>query len=262
MARFCPLFSGSSGNCLYVGTSTDGVLIDAGVSACRIERALAQRQIDPHTISAIFVTHEHRDHIAGLRVFQKRYGIPVYASAGTALGIREAGALDTYEDCHPITDAIELDSFRVESFSTSHDSRECTGFRLSLRDGRTVGIATDLGTVTEKVRANLKGCDLVHIESNHDVRMLENGRYPYVLKRRILSATGHLSNELCAAELPDLLRSGTTRIVLGHLSCENNLPELAEATAVAALTSCGAERGADYLLETAPPENDRPYTIF
>ncbi len=262
MARFCPLFSGSSGNCLYVGTSTDGVLIDAGVSARRMERALLDRQIDPRTISAIFVTHEHRDHIAGLRVFQKKYGIPVYASVGTKLGIQEADALADCDDCHPITDAIELDSFRVESFSTSHDSRECTGFRMSLRDGRTVGIVTDLGVVTVAVREKLSGCDFVHIESNHDVRMLENGRYPYVLKRRILSATGHLSNELCAAELPALLRSGTTRFVLGHLSCENNLPELAQATAVAALTSCGALRDVDYLLETAPAENDRPYTIF
>ncbi len=260
MARFCPLFSSSSGNCLYIGTSTAGILIDAGVSARRIEQALTSHEIDPKTIRAVFVTHEHSDHIAGLRVLQKHLHIPIYASVGTCEGIAEAAAYDS--DCLAITDTTQLDEFSVTPFRTSHDSRESTGFRVVLRDGRSVGIATDLGVMTSAVRDQLRGCDLIHIESNHDVRMLENGPYPYVLKRRILSTTGHLSNEACAAELPDLIRHGTTRIFLGHLSRENNMPTLAEATAESALQTCGMTRNIDYVLQVAPPENDKPYTLF
>lgn len=260
MARFCPLFSGSSGNCLYVGTSTAGILIDAGVSARRIEQALVTREIDPKTICAVFVTHEHTDHITGLRVLQKRFHIPIYASVGTCEGITEAGANDS--DCFAITDTVRLDEFCVTPFKTSHDSRESTGFRIDLRDGRSVGVATDLGVMTATVREQLRGCDLIHIESNHDVRMLENGPYPYILKRRILSTTGHLSNEACAAELPEFIRQGTTRVFLGHLSRENNLPRLAEATAESTLQTCGMTRNVDYVLQVASPENDRPYTLF
>ncbi|MBR5540728.1 MAG: MBL fold metallo-hydrolase [Clostridia bacterium] len=260
MARFCPLFSGSSGNCLYIGTSTAGILIDAGVSARRIEQALCTRDIDPATIRAVFVTHEHTDHITGLRVLQKRYHMPIYASVGTCEGIEEAAACDSC--CTAMTDIVELDEFAVTAFPTSHDSRESTGFRITLRDGRNVGVATDLGIITPTVREQLRGCDLVHIESNHDVRMLENGPYPYVLKRRILSATGHLSNEACAKELPELIRHGTTRVFLGHLSRENNMPTLADATADATLQTCGMTRNIDYLLQVAPPENDKPYILF
>lgn len=260
MARFCPLFSGSSGNCLYIGTSTAGILIDAGVSARRIEQALSAREINPATIRAIFITHEHTDHIAGLRVLQKRYHLPIYASFGTCEGIVEAAASNS--DCIAMTDTVELDEFAVTAFPTSHDSRESTGFRVALRDGRSVGVATDLGVMTPVVREQLRGCDLVHIESNHDVRMLENGPYPYILKRRILSSTGHLSNEACAAELPDLIRHGTTRVFLGHLSRENNMPSLADATADAMLQTCGIIRNIDYVLQVAPPENNNPYTLF
>lgn len=258
MARFCPLFSGSSGNCLYIGTPDNGILIDAGVSARRIERALYERDIDPKNIQAIFVTHEHTDHTAGLRVLQKRYGMPIYASAGTIDGLYESGALCDTSTCIPF-DKVQLDDFSITAFRTSHDCRESNGFCVEVRDGRRIGIATDLGVMTDTVREGLRGCDLIHIESNHDVRMLESGSYPYPLKRRILSERGHLSNENCAEELPDLLRAGTTRIVLGHLSRENNLPSLAYATANARLVQEGFAENRDYILQTAAPEcADRP----
>ena len=262
MARFCPLFSGSSGNCLYVGTASSGILIDAGVSAKRIETALTQRGLDMSVVRAIFVTHEHTDHIAGLRVLQKRYGIPLYCSHGTREGILEAGAYVDSDRVIPVTQTVQLDDMAVTPFSTKHDSRESNGFRIELADDRTVGIATDLGVMTSEVRLALCGCDLVHIESNHDVRMLENGPYPYPLKRRILSDNGHLCNEACAAELPALVRQGTTRICLGHLSRENNMPSLAKATADAALQTCKMVENVDYLLQVAPPENTQPYLLF
>lgn len=261
MARFCPLFSGSSGNCLYVGTSDSGILIDGGVSARRIEKALRDREIDPRCIQAVFVTHEHTDHTDGLRVFQKRFGTPVYASNGTREGLYESGALEEGR-CLPLTDCVELDGFSVTSFPISHDCRQGTGFCITLRDGRRVGIATDLGEMTDTVRDHLTGCDLIHIESNHDVRMLENGPYPYPLKRRILSPVGHLSNEACARELPRLVETGTTRIFLGHLSRENNLPWLAQAASQSALQLAGLQENIDYLLRVAPPENDQPLLIF
>ena len=164
--------------------------------------------------------------------------------------------------CFPITDTMQIGEFTVTPFCTSHDCRESCGYRIVLPDDRCVGGATDLGVVTQTVRDHLWGCDPIHIESNHDIRMLENGPYPYPLKRRILSAVGHLSNEACARELPALVRSGTTRIVLGHISRENNLPDLAYATARAELAACGLTENIDYVLQTAAPECDRPYTVF
>lgn len=262
MARFCPLFSGSSGNCQYIGCGDAGILVDAGVSARRMERALWNHEIDPGSIRAVLVTHEHNDHIAGLRVFCKRYRIPVYATAGTCMALRAAGALEAETLCLPITADQPVDGFHVVSFPTSHDSRESCGYRITLPDDRCIGVATDLGVMTQTVRDHLRGCDLIYIESNHDVRMLENGPYPYQLKRRILSDCGHLSNEACARELPQFVRDGTTRLVLGHLSRENNLPELAYATAQAELSACGFRENREYLLQVAPPENTAPYWVL
>lgn len=262
MARFCPLFSGSSGNCIYVGNSTEGLLVDAGVSARRMERALWEHEIDPGTIRAVLVTHEHADHITGLRVFTKKHRLPVYATPGTCAALREKHALEASTLCLPLDKPLELGGFTVTAFPTSHDCRESCGYRITLPDERCVGIATDMGIMTETVRKHLQGCDLIHIESNHDVRMLENGPYPYPLKRRILSSAGHLSNAACARELPELVRRGTTRIFLGHISRENNLPELAYTTAQSELAACGFVENRDYVLCVAEPECHRPYTVF
>ena len=183
MARFCPLFSGSSGNCTFIGTPEGGILVDAGVSAKRIETALWNRGVDMHSIRGIFVTHEHSDHTSGLRVLQKRYHIPIFASPGTREGLLE-GALPEDADCRTMEEPVELAGMLVTAFHTPHDCRESTGFRVETPDGRTLAVATDMGHITPEIRAALTGCDLIQIESNHDIPMLEVGPYPYYLKRR------------------------------------------------------------------------------
>jgi phosphoribosyl 1,2-cyclic phosphodiesterase len=263
MARFCPLFSGSSGNCTYIGTSNGGILIDVGVSARRIEIALRERDIDPNSIEAIFITHEHSDHTSGLRVLTKKFGFKVYASEGTLCELESSGVLIHCKDYGVINaNGIAMSDMLVNGFHTSHDSRESMGFRVSTGDGRILSVVTDTGCMTAEVRESLKGSDLVLIESNHDVEMLKKSDYPYFLKRRILCDTGHLSNECCAAELPGLAKSGVTRFILGHLSRENNLPELAYNTSLSALRSVGLKENRDFILSVAPRSATDPVMIL
>lgn len=263
MARFFPLFSGSSGNSYYIGHSEGGILIDAGVSARRLTAALIRAEVDPAKIQAIFVTHEHSDHIAGLRVFASRNRIRVFASHGTLMALEQMDVLTPQFDSFVIgQDGVETGGMRIVPFHTSHDSRESLGYIIQTSDGRNIAVATDLGYLSEEVIGAITGCDLVVLESNHDVRMLQIGPYPYYLKRRILSDTGHLSNDACASVLPRLLQSGATRFVLGHLSKENNYPELARQTALSSLTLSHAAEGSDYLLSVAPVENYGKVMVF
>lgn len=258
MARFCTLFSSSSGNSVYIGSGTGGIIIDAGVSAKRIALGLAEHSIDPCSIHAIFVTHEHTDHISGLRALASRHGIRVYATNGTLAELERMDRLCAKFSAMPMEpQGISAGGMLVYAFETSHDCAESCGFIIRTPDDRKIGICTDLGHVTDTVRQALLGCDLVMLESNHDVMMLQNGSYPYPLKRRIQSDVGHLSNTLCAAELAALIDSGTTRIVLAHLSRENNHPDVALATARAALCSHRMVEGQDYLLSVAPREGGR-----
>lgn len=258
MSRFCPLFSGSSGNCTYIGCSGSGVLIDAGVSAKGITAALEQLELSPSSIQAIFVTHEHVDHVKGLKVFAGKNHIPVYASATTLEALEASERYDQRTEARPINgEAVSLANMRVSRFATSHDCAGSSGYVVETADGRKIAVCTDLGYVSDEVRAAITGCDLVLLESNHDVMMLQNGPYPYYLKRRILSDSGHLSNAGCAAELAGLIKAGATRLVLGHISRENNYPELALASARATLTDGGFKEDLDYLLRAAPPAGGR-----
>lgn len=265
MARYCPLFSGSEGNCTYIGSADGGILIDAGVSAKRIETALSDRGIDPRRITAVFVTHEHSDHVSGLKVLTKRYGMKVYATLGTMEALADDGRLNATTDCRVFTPenrAAAEAGLGVAAFSTPHDSRQSCGYRVHMPDGRRIAIATDIGHMTDTVRAAITGCDLIQIESNHDVDMLRGGAYPDFLKRRILAQTGHLANEACAAELFALAQNGASRFVLAHLSRENNRPELAFETARAALASHGLLQGADYVLRVAAPSDTAGVMVF
>lgn len=217
MARFVTLCSSSGGNATFIGTPEEGILIDAGINCKQLKLALGSVGIEPGVIKAIFVTHEHSDHTAGLRVFASSLGLPVYATGGTLAGLNDDGILNgkfPYEKLMP--DGVSVGGIHIDWFRTSHDARESCGFRVELRD-RTVGIATDTGKMTDTVLRGLNGCDLVLLESNYDEDLLEYGPYYPQLKARIRSDIGHLSNPDCAQTAAELVNAGVRRIVLGHL---------------------------------------------
>jgi len=252
MAKFCAMFSGSSGNCTYISSGGAAILVDAGVSARSICTALKSIGSEISEIAGIFVTHEHSDHIRGLKTLISKYGIPVFANTGTISGILECTQVSGDSLTELKTgEGITIAGMSVSSFCTSHDSRESVGFRIHTQDGARIAVATDLGFVSDTVMESLCDCDIVMIESNHDVGMLQNGKYPYYLKRRIMSKTGHLSNEDCACVLPKLCRSGAHRFVLAHLSHDNNFPELALETAISVMTMSGIARE-EYEIVVAP----------
>ena len=263
MLRYCSLFSGSGGNCTYVGTAEGGILVDVGVSARRIETALRQRDIDPKSIRAVFVTHEHSDHVAGLQVLCKHYNWPVLASEGTLDALSEGGKLACSQRVYLMETGqkIAVGDLQITPFDSPHDSRHCFGYRVDSAD-RSMAVATDLGYMADSVRQGITGCHLVHIESNHDPEMLRNGPYPYYLQQRILGQGGHLSNGACAAVLPELVASGTTRFVLAHLSGHNNTPALAQRCATQGLAQAGMAVGRDCLLTVAEPEGTQGVTYF
>lgn len=252
MARFSSLFSSSSGNCSYIGSAKGGILIDAGVSAKQINLKLDCIGVNPVDIGAIFVTHEHSDHVRGLRVFASKHKIPVYATQGTVDALIDSGVANGSFEINPVdSNGIEINGQLIVPFRTSHDSAQSCGFVVTTTDDRKIAVATDTGYVTEETKAAVKGCDLILAESNHDIGMVRNGIYPYLLKRRILSDVGHLSNIDCSNFVTELVKNGTTRIVLGHLSKENNIPELAFQTSKSALDCVGAVQFRDYILSVA-----------
>lgn len=264
MMRYCSLFSGSSGNSTYVATAQGGVLVDVGVSAKRITEALNRRQIAPESIRAVLITHEHSDHVLGLKTLCKRFGWPVLASEGTLDALTQENKIYSDSRLYVVSPdkAVTIGGMRVTAFHTPHDSHESLGFRFDAEDGRSLAVATDMGYMTCDVLDAIRGCQTVHIESNHDPVMLKNGPYPYPVKMRILGERGHLSNDACAGVLPSLLSSGTTRFTLAHLSEHNNTPQLALRTARDALANAGATEGRDYLLTVAGSTGVQPIVYF
>ena len=262
MAKVCPLFSGSSGNSYYLEAGDTAILLDIGRSAKQTKEMLSLCGASPEKIRGIFITHEHTDHIKGLRVFASRCNIPVYASPGTLQALEDMGELQKVTYYPILPEGVALGDLFIRPFPTSHDSAESVGYQVQMTQDRTVTLATDLGVLTPPVKEALCRSDLVIIESNHDVGMLQNGMYPYSLKRRILSDRGHLSNCDCADYLPELVRQGTTRIVLSHLSHENNTPELALQTSLCALRVSGMREDVDYQLYVAPRANQTGRSIL
>ena len=263
MPKLCPLFSGSSGNSYYLESAGSGILIDCGRNAKQIELALRDRGIEPSGLRAVFITHEHTDHVSALKVFASRYKLRVYASHGTACALIDKGLIKEGTELVTIgCEGVELDNMKITPFHISHDCAEGFGYTVETRDGRRTAFATDTGIICDEIKDCLTGCDTVVLESNHDIGMLQCGGYPYILKRRILSDRGHLSNDDCARTAAQLVKTGTTRLILAHLSRENNIPELAEKTALCELQCSGMKKGTDYLLSVLPEVNTGAPVIY
>ena len=246
------LASGSSGNCTLITEGETAVLIDAGISARRITTALAQLELSPAQLSGILITHEHTDHVSGLKTLLKNFDIPIFAPRTVASHLyRSIVGIEDF--LRPLVSGQDerLGGFSVLPFRTPHDTPESVGYRLTGEEA-SFGLCTDLGHVTDEVLEGLLGVNVALIEANHDPQMLRDGPYPPMLKRRILSEHGHLSNEDCACLAAALFESGTGSIVLGHLSRENNSPGLAKETVRTALRRAGADTERDCLLALAP----------
>ena len=226
---FLSLVSGSSGNCSLISDGKTTLLVDCGLSCKKLEEALSKAKVDPYDLTAMLITHEHSDHIKGAGVVSKKYNLPVYATLKT----HEYMNLGKVESCNvqylfPDVE-FEIGSIGVRPFSIPHDAVDPVGYNF-FYDNNKLSLATDIGKMDNGIMEKLKGSIAVLLESNHDVDMLKNGRYPAYLKRRILSDVGHLSNTDAAKCVLELIKSGTHHIMLGHLSQENNTPTMAYTT--------------------------------
>lgn len=239
--RFCSITSGSSGNCHLIETGQHRLLIDIGLSARQIEALLQEREIDPASITAVFVTHEHSDHTKGVGVWMRRYRVPVMATAGTWKGMERTIGQVPGELRVEIRagKGYRMSDLRIEAIPICHDANDPCGFAVE-SGGRKVTIITDTGMLTPVMRRHLSETDLAVVESNHDIDMLMHGPYPMALKKRIRSNMGHLSNEDCGLSISEARQRGSRGIfLLGHLSEENNTPELAIDTVRGIVTQNG-----------------------
>jgi phosphoribosyl 1,2-cyclic phosphodiesterase len=229
--RFTVLSSGSTGNATVVSTNSATVLVDVGLSGKKIEDLMKEREVSGQELDAIFVTHEHSDHIKGLGAFARKHQVPVYANEKTwGAMLRMTGDIpEEQRRILPTDGVMEIADLRIESYAISHDAIEPVGYCFQA-DGAKLSLATDLGYVSDKVLRQLQNSDVMVLESNHDVNMLRMGRYPWNIKRRILGDTGHLSNEAAGEALCGLLTGSLRRVYLAHLSQEHNLMDLAKLT--------------------------------
>ena len=233
------LYSGSRGNCTLVRDGETEILIDCGKSLRALTRSLSALGTSPDRISAIFVTHEHSDHTSALDALTSKYRIPVHIDSACAPCLFRSENVAAVAVCHDGDLTVRAGSLTVSSFPLPHDSASCVGYVVRSDDGDVFGVATDMGRVTERTVAELSVCRRVMVEANHDVEMLAEGPYPPMLKRRILSPRGHLSNGDCAALVCALANCGVRAFALAHLSPENNDPALAYADVRAALDAEG-----------------------
>ncbi|MBO5247856.1 MAG: MBL fold metallo-hydrolase [Clostridia bacterium] len=251
--KICTLVSGSSANSTYVEVDGCGLLIDAGAGIRRTEALLNSVDSSLSNVKGIFITHEHSDHISGLKTITKKYRIPILGNENTLNEVSYAlPEVDPDLFCTLPTGAnAKSGCFSVTSFPCMHDSAECVGYVVDTGFCK-VGISTDLGLITEEVRGALNGCKILVFEANYDVDMLRNGVYPYPLKQRIAGPNGHLSNQQSGEGLVEFVRNGTEQIYLAHLSKENNTESLCRCTVENILRRSGIEVGRDVCVSVAP----------
>lgn len=258
---FCSLYSGSSGNSMFIASDKAKILIDAGLPGKKIDTALQEINQNPTEIDGIFITHEHSDHIKGVGVLSRKYNIPIYANADTWSAMESIiGKINEHNikviDKRSIT---EIGDLNIKAFNIPHDAAGPVGY--TVRDKRkSISVATDFGTFTKEIYDNIKDSEVILLESNHDVNMLKFGPYPYILKRRILSEIGHLSNDDCGSAIVELVKfDANKKIILGHLSNTNNQPDLAYQTVLNVLNENGVRQEKDIMLTMANRHNPSGY---
>ncbi len=233
MFKFCSLCSGSSGNCLLIESSNTKILIDAGGSAKKIKESLSSINVDINDINAILITHEHYDHIKGLGTISQKYNIPVFATKKTweAMPEQEVKIDNHNKNYFNSNESFEIYDFKISSFEIPHDAANPCGFSITY-DNQKISIATDIGHITSEIIHKLEDSSFILLEANYDPNILSCSKYPYHLKQRIAGPLGHLSNEDSGKTISYLTKSGLQKVMLGHLSKENNFPELAYKTVV------------------------------
>lgn len=242
--QICSLYSGSKGNCMFLRLSGVPILVDAGKSARTLCRSLSDIGQSIDDIRAVFLTHEHTDHVSALSNLVSKHPLPIHIPEGSLPRFPDAEtpAVAACLKPHPLLYTEQIDTLTVRSFKTSHDSLASVGFRFEFEENgakKSVGYATDVGYASDAVYEGLMGCEAVVLECNHDIDMLMEGPYPYILKQRILSRRGHLSNPDCAALAVKLSESGTKHLLLAHLSETNNTPGAAYDEVFGALVGSG-----------------------
>jgi len=250
MIKFCSLYSGSSGNSIFVASGNTRLLSDAGLSAKKIMEALCSIGEKPSELSAILVSHEHSDHIKGAGILSRKFNLPIYASEGTwqAMELMIGPVLECNKRSFSSYAPFQIGDITVTPFSIPHDANEPVGYSFSAM-GKKVTVATDIGHISLELLNCFEDSDLLLLESNHDVEMLKVGKYPWPLKRRIAGDQGHLSNEAAGEVVAYMAGKGTKNFLLGHLSKENNFPELAYQTVCNALCEKSLQAGIDVMLE-------------
>ncbi len=253
MIKFQSFLSGSSGNSTFVTDGESKILVDCGANGKYIEECLERIDVEANDINAILISHAHRDHVFGVGVLSRRFDIPIYASEDTwdemlsIIGnIKEKNIKIIKSD-----EQLKLGNMTIKPFSIPHDAKGALAYRIEGIDSK-MAIATDIGHISDELFENLSGCDFIIIEANHDLEMLRNGRYPYYLKKRIMSDKGHLSNEDSAKLCTMLAKAGTKSFWLGHLSNENNTPHIAYNAVKDAFERAGISVGTDVCLNVLP----------
>ena len=251
--KLCSIRSGSKGNAILVWTDQTVLMVDCGISGKKAECGIREAGLSPEDLTAVLVTHEHRDHTGGVGILSRRYDIPVFANEKTWNAMEnDLGKINPmHRKTFNHTENFLVGDIEVSPFSIPHDAADPVGYCLC-GEGKKLAIATDIGVLREDLFRAIKGCRTVLLESNHDRNMLDMGSYPLPLKQRIRSEQGHLSNDDAGKAAEFLVRLGVRQIMLGHLSPENNYPLLAEKTVSNSLIAAGIQPGKDMILGIAP----------